>query len=125
MYIRITSLPLVVPNVDMTSLQDHSVPPPFDDIKLLVAEHMASSRWFDIGLVLGVDQSSLEVIREKNTSVENDDTACSEMLLLWLSSNEDKGLPCTMDMVLQALEEVMKEDNVNREDIHEDSSNHA
>lgn len=110
-----------MPTVGVASPQDPSVPPTLDDCAQLVAGHRAVSSWFDIGLALGVDQSSLEAIREKHEAVELDDTACSEMLSLWLSSAKDadgdEGLPRTMDMVLQALEEVMKEENVNGEDI--------
>lgn len=114
----------IVPTVDVASLQDHSLPPTLDDFKQLVAEHMVLSSWFDIGLALGVDQSSLETIRDKYVPVDLDDAACSEMLSLWLSSakmaDRDEGLPRTMDMVLQAIEEAMKRENVNREDIREE-----
>ena len=113
-----------MPNVGVTSPQDPSVPPTLDDCAHLVAGHRAISSWFDIGLALGVDQSSLEAIHEKNMAVELNDTSCSEMLSLWLSSAKnadgDEVLPRTMDMVVQALDKVMKEGNVNGEDIGEE-----
>ena len=111
---------LLVPAVDVASPEEPSAPPTLDDLTQLVAGHKATSRWFDVGLALGMDLSALEAIRERNAEVELDDTACSEMLSLWLSSAEssdsDDALPHTVGTVLQVLEEVMKEENLNGED---------